>query len=103
LVRFCAKNMVEENRTDFGQVDIIDDDNMIRLPRQRIVDMYKNAMSRVRVLEAKANEGTIFSLRYAKCIQKNYILTFLFTYLIRKSDKQLIYILRLFIYYNTNL
>lgn len=103
LVRFCAKNMVEENRTDFGQVDIVDDDNMIRLPRQRIVDMYKNAMSRVRVLEAKANEGTIFSLRYAKCIQKNYILTFLFTYLIRKSDKQLIYILRLFIYYNTNL
>lgn len=95
--------MVEENRTDFGQVDIVDDDNMIRLPRQRIVDMYKNAMSRVRVLEAKANEGTIFSLRYAKCIQKNYILTFLFTYLIRKSDKQLIYILRLFIYYNTNL
>jgi len=51
--------MVEENRTDFGQVDIVDDDNMIRLPRQRIVDMYKNAMSRVRVLEAKANEGTI--------------------------------------------
>lgn len=103
MVRFCAKNMAEENRTDFGQVDIVDDDNMIRLPRQRIVDMYKNAMSRVRVLEAKANEGTIFSLRYAKCIQKNYILTFLFTYLIRKSDKQLIYILRLFIYYNTNL
>jgi hypothetical protein len=62
--------MVEENRTDFGQVDIVDDDNMIRLPRQRIVDMYKNAMSRVRVLEAKANEGTIFSLRFAKCIQK---------------------------------
>lgn len=50
-------------RTGFGQVDIVDDDNMVRLPRQRIVDMYKNAMSRVRVLEAKANEGTIFSLR----------------------------------------
>jgi len=83
--------MVEENRTGFGQVDIVDDDNMVRLPRQRIVDMYKNAMSRVRVLEAKANEGTIFSLRYAKCIE-NYIFTFLFTYLIRKSDKQLIYI-----------
>jgi len=62
--------MVEENRTGFGQVDIVDDDNMVRLPRQRIVDMYKNAMSRVRVLEAKANEGTIFSLRYVKCIQK---------------------------------
>ncbi|XP_025208780.1 pre-mRNA-splicing regulator female-lethal(2)D-like isoform X1 [Melanaphis sacchari] len=51
--------MVEENRTGFGQVDIVDDDNMIRLPRQRIVDMYKNAMSRVRVLEAKANEATM--------------------------------------------
>lgn len=55
--------MVDENRTGFGQVDIVDDDNMVRLPRQRIVDMYKNAMSRVRVLEAKAHEGTIFSLR----------------------------------------
>lgn len=54
--------MVEEYRTGFGQVEIVDDDNMVRLPRQRIVDMYKNAMSRVRVLEAKANEGTIFSL-----------------------------------------
>ncbi|XP_015370775.1 PREDICTED: pre-mRNA-splicing regulator female-lethal(2)D [Diuraphis noxia] len=51
--------MVEENRTGFGQVDIVDDDNMVRLPRQRIVDMYKNAMSRVRVLEAKANEASI--------------------------------------------
>jgi len=54
--------MDEDCRTGFGQVDIVDDDNMVRLPRQRIVDMYKNAMSRVRVLEAKANEGTIFSL-----------------------------------------
>ncbi|KAL5232852.1 hypothetical protein ACI65C_000262 [Semiaphis heraclei] len=53
--------MVEENRTGFGQMDIVDDDNMVRLPRQRIVDMYKNAMSRVRVLEAKANED-IFDL-----------------------------------------
>lgn len=51
--------MVEEYRTGFRQADIVDDDNMVRLPRQRIVDMYKNAMSRVRVLEAKANEGTI--------------------------------------------
>lgn len=83
--------MVEEYRTGFGQADIVDDDNMVRLPRQRIVDMYKNAMSRVRVLEAKANEGTIFSLRFANCIQKNYISSFLFTYLIRKSDKDLTY------------
>jgi len=57
--------MVEEYRTGHGQVDIVDDDNMVRLPRQRIVDMYKNAMSRVRVLEAKANEGTVFSLQNA--------------------------------------
>lgn len=71
--------MVEENRTGFGQVDIVDDDNMVRLPRQRIVDMYKNAMSRVRVLEAKANEGTIFSLRYANRIRKIY--KFLYFYL----------------------
>jgi len=70
--------MVEENRTGFGQVDIVDDDNMVRLPRQRIVDMYKNAMSRVRVLEAKANEGTIFSLRYAKCIQKLHFRIFIY-------------------------
>lgn len=61
--------MVEDYRTGFGQMDIVDDDNMVRLPRQRIVDMYKNAMSRVRVLEAKANEGTIFSLRFVNCIQ----------------------------------
>jgi len=54
--------MDEDSRTGFRPGDIIDDDNMVRLPRQRIVDMYKNAMSRVRVLEAKANEGTIFSL-----------------------------------------
>lgn len=58
-------------RTGFGQVDIVDDDNMVRLPRQRIVDLYKNAMSRVRVLEAKANEGTIFSLR---TVYKHYII-----------------------------
>jgi len=70
--------MVEENRTGFGQVDIVDDDNMVRLPRQRIVDMYKNAMSRVRVLEAKANEGTIFSLRYAKCIQNLHFRIFIY-------------------------
>lgn len=71
--------MVEGYRTGFGQMDIVDDDNMVRLPRQRIVDMYKNAMSRVRVLEAKANEGTIFSLRFAICIQKilhNFILIY---------------------------
>lgn len=57
--------MDDGSRTGFGQVDIVDDENMVRLPRQRIIDMYKNAMSRVRVLEAKANEGTIFSLRTA--------------------------------------
>lgn len=57
--------MVEEYRKGHGQVDIVDDDNMVRLPRQRIVDMYKNAMSRVRVLEAKANEGTVFSSQIA--------------------------------------
>jgi len=53
--------MNEDSRTGIGQVDIVDDDNMVRLPRQRIVDMYKNAMSRVRVLEAKANEATVCS------------------------------------------
>jgi len=57
--------MVEEYRTGFGQMELVDDDNMVRLPRQRIVDMYKSAMSRLRVLEAKANEGTIFSFRTA--------------------------------------
>lgn len=77
--------MVDENRTDFGQVDIVDDDNMVRLPRQRIVDMYKKAMSRVRVLEAKANEGTIFSLRIAyKKITLFY--SYSRTKFIRKSD-----------------
>lgn len=69
--------MVEEyRRTKFGQVDIVDDDNMVRLPRQRIVDMYKNAMSRVRVLEAKANEGTIL---IANSIHKINFSSFIFT------------------------
>ncbi|XP_050535749.1 pre-mRNA-splicing regulator female-lethal(2)D [Daktulosphaira vitifoliae] len=62
--------MVEECRTGFGQMDNIDDDNMVRLPRQRIVDMYKNAMSRVRVLEAKANEATICSRCSNRCDKK---------------------------------
>lgn len=73
-MRFCAKKMVEEYRTGHGQVDIVDDDNMVRLPRQRIVDMYKNAMSRVRVLEAKANEGTVFSLHNAFKNFHNFVL-----------------------------
>lgn len=73
--------MVDENRTGFGHVDIVDDDNMVRLPRQRIVDMYKNAMSRVRVLEAKANEGTI---SLCECHTQVYII-YSRTELIRKS------------------
>lgn len=81
---FLCENMVEEyRRTGFGQVDIVDDDNMVRLPRQRIVDMYKNAMSRVRVLEAKTNEGTIL---IANCILKIYFISFICTNLLRKSD-----------------
>lgn len=50
--------MSEKNRIVLVQAD--EDDNMIRYPRQRIVDMYKIALSRIRVLEAKAKEGTIF-------------------------------------------
>lgn len=50
--------MAKDNRICLGYVDKVEDDNMIRYPRQRIVDMYKNAMSRVHFLEAKAKEGT---------------------------------------------
>ncbi|VVC30849.1 Hypothetical protein CINCED_3A010078 [Cinara cedri] len=53
--------MVEDKLTRICYMDNIEEDNMIRYPRQRIVDMYKKAMARIRDLETKTKEVSICS------------------------------------------
>lgn len=45
------------------RMDIIHDDNdFLRMPRQFLIDLYKNAVAHIGQLEAKADQGTIFLL-----------------------------------------
>ncbi|XP_025420474.1 pre-mRNA-splicing regulator WTAP-like isoform X2 [Sipha flava] len=51
--------MDDQHRSGSARIDVIDEENLVQFPRQHLIKLYKDAVARIRFLEAKANKVKI--------------------------------------------